>query len=362
MTAPSPEKSIRRNVTSAELRQLYQSIKSAETIGVFDAAEALGHDDVATALERLTDARARYERKHARALARNPEGQGTERERTKAHTRQQQVRRAMGQFDEYLAVLEKMVKIRRAVPQQVGDPVSVELASSLITSIPADHQRQLQALHGDNALQFLQSHYSTEPVTDFSLPAIYAVVSKGRWHLLQILTPQDGDQIALKNLQTRKDVVLARRALLLAAERGQLLRLRTLKKQSAESPRSHDDEIVLDESELIVLWSVVRDTGLLPNASEIPLIQKNEFRRRQFDRALKKMLIMQRGFNAAVRRKMQAFSQELALLEARKQTLPLREIEKRKLAIAREKRQIERAEGHFTKVMNCLHALDSRRS
>ena len=74
------------------------------------------------------------------------------------------------------------------------------------------------------------------------------------------------------------------------------------------------------------------------------------------------MLILRRSFDAAVRVKRSEFARELAMLEAQKQNLPLREIEKRKLKVAREKRLIERAEARFTKVMNGLHALDARRS
>ncbi len=353
---------------------LYQTIKSAETIGVFDAAEALGNNDVATACQKLTDAKARYERKHARSLARAPDQNSTSRDRLKAETRRRKVHESLAEIADCLAALEKTVKIRRAVPKPLSNPpATVRKRGSTRTKATVEISSQLldqfQGVMGcDDALTLLRSEYDLQDVessADIAANSVFVVASKGKWHLLRTPMQEDhGDTISLCNLLTRKCVSVSKEALVEAGGRKQAMRLR--RKDSRDEPVSRhtpvDDEIILDESELVVLWSVVRDTRLLTNAAEITLVQKNEFKRRQYDRALKKMLILRRSFDAAVRVKRSEFARELAMLQAQKQNLPLREIEKRKLKVAREKRLIERAEARFTKVMNGLHALDARRS
>lgn len=356
----------RRSVSKDELLELYQAIKSADTIGLYDAAEAIGNHDVATAYEKLEEAKTRYERRHARALAREANLNPVTREAEKAEARRRKVVEAVEKLNEYLVTLGKNVKIQRAVPASKPDLVALKRIQAAAAGAPPKQagvsnrvlDRFRRVAEDDSAVESLRPEYDAFPVgaaSDIVESVLLAVRSKGKWHLLRSAgKASDSDDVELHDVVTEKRVVLGKAALVRAGNKGHALRL--------EACRRLEDEVVLDESELNVLWAVVRDTKLLPNASEITLIKKNEFQRRQYDRTLKKMLLLQRSFNAAAQAKRNEFRRELAMLEEQKLTMSLREVEKRKLRISQETRLIERAETHFTKVMNCLHALDSRRS
>ena len=359
--APNPAARLRRSVTKDELLELYQSIKSADAIAVYDAAEALGHDDVATACEKLAEAKTRYERKHARALSRNRDGNASARMLEKSEARRKKVEDALQKLTDFHAALEKIVRIKRATPRPKSDGSNLaKLQASRPKELVCPSSELLQqcrAATKDVTLDLIKSEYEISPVSsvaDLSTNSLFLIRSKAKWHILRSSPEQQqGESITFFDFMTEKDVSVSNTSLLAGGKRGDVLRLQRLKSQ---------DQIVLDESELNVLWAVVRDTKLMPNASEITMIKKNEIRRKQYDRALAKMLLLQRSFNASASVRRGDFRRELAMLEEMKQRMSLREVEKRKLKISQETRLLERAESHFIKVMNSLHALNSRLS
>ena len=357
MNQPTPTPR-RRAVSAEEVLELYQRVKSSETIGLFDAAEALRRDDVATALTRLQDARTRYAKRYQRTI----HSGGTAPATGKARARSEKICQAHALLVELEEALARQVKIRRAVPQT---PHGESSARRRLVSFSKEFLTAFgEAASAEDRLEWVKGQFQLQPlVTECLQPhQTYLVNTKSGWHLLECIVAQEDGRYTFQDRTTQRAALLSSASLQRAAERGHAFELRHLPSRSPGPSPASDEQVVLDESELIVLWSVVRDTGLLPNASEITQVKKNEIRKRQFDRALQKMLLLQRSFLAASRAKRKAFARDLAYLDSQKQNLPLREIERRKLQIARETRLIERAEGHFTKVMNSLHALDSRRS
>ena len=362
----------KRKVTQAELLEFYSVIKSADTIGVFNAAKALDGGDVAAARDMLLAAKHQYERKHARVLARsatsNVAPHRTPKEVEKAEARKEKVQQVIKTFEEYLGVLERTVRIRRAVRRRPEDSLlDATRAAGRASALPGVVLQKFQSASGVAEEEaFLRSQFQARPVLsegDLVSNGLYAALSEGRWRLFQIVGKAPfGDSIPTRDAMSgRRANPISKPALLKAGSKERVLLLQE-KDAAKHDTRASSGEIVLDENEFNVLWAVVRDTGILPNAADITLVQKNEFRRAQYDRALKKMLILQRSFDAAARGKRQELDRELRYLEAQKRNLPLREVEKRKSKIAQIKRIVERAESHFLKVVNSLYALESRRA
>lgn len=373
----------KRVVTQSDLLAFYHSIKSAETIDVFNAAEALRDGDVARAHGLLETARNQYERKYRRTLASDPatsEGRvrSSAKQIEKAKARKERAQLAMETFDDFLRMLGRTVQIRRAVPKTLPEEHvpfpqtsrrenKTEQTESSAASLANAFVAEFRAAADPEAEErLIRREFVVEPVTadcDLMMDALYGVFAGGQWNLFRVTDPIS-DTVPIRNaLSGRTARPIPKAAVVKAGKNGGVLRL--VSRQPTTSSKSDDAEVnradvVLDENEFNVLWSIVRDTGLLSNASEITLVQKNEFRKGKYDKARKQMEFLHGSFGAASRTRRAALDRELRELEAKKRDLPLREVEKKKTSIARELRLIERAESHFLKVVNSVRALESR--
>jgi hypothetical protein len=386
--APPAAKSAvtRFSLRPGEIRDLYETARSLGGIGgapylnrLFDAETALASGMLDRVRQILTMTRQEFEKSHARLLRFRPdEGEGrgeSPKEQKRLLARKEQIEAVLAQFDECLAVSQRMADRAERTRAEVDRVESRPSASAEAPALPAGFRETFLAEESTDAqLQVVARHFEcarVETSSHIAPGSLYFLRTKRSGYLLRTSHEPAGDAVSMTDVLTGQSVrPQTLEALIEQGKKGKLFALATRKagtprNETSPAPAAQSSppdpleaqNALLDRQLFNVLMTSVRNSGLDVSTDLIVQIRDNEFRKGEFHDAFEKLNQLATRYEVAAARRKEELRRHDQWLASGQSGLSMREVEEAKLKNAQERTRLEHASHRFGLVVEPLRIL-----
>jgi hypothetical protein len=372
-------------VKQADLEELYLLVQGAPYANtLLDAQVALSQHDLAKTLELIQSARSRYRQSHWRTLRLDSdEASQAEPESRGAARQRQQLGRCqlvLAAFDDVIAVLEKMVRIRAGKAPAGTESRARGAATSAASCLPEQFRVEFETAHAQRAQMLtIRRHFfvcRVDADTDIAAGQLYYLQGKGHTYLIVVSGAESSGELvpitlalsgqAMQPLDRRKFVELGRK-----------LRLVRLVPRTAADVAGHEDmgEVwesswaqghetveaqehgILDRGTFSQLADAAHRSGLVPNADLIAHTRDREFRLKDYQKAFQVIEGLYGKFCAsATLREQRLRREDLDIASGKVRISPKQLMEKRARDTA-ENQLVDRARSKFLRVLEGLRVM-----
>ena len=368
-------------LTSADIRDLYETARSLSGLGgapylnrLFDAASAIDTGQLDRAEQILARTRQEYEKSHVRLLRFSSEEGGDrkkQREDTRLAAKRQQVEEVLGQFDAYLAIVERMIELaaRRSEDAQRSD-----LSRTLPNGFPQEFEAEQTP---DGQFAVVERHFAPRPVgsvNDLLPDSLYFLRTRASGYVLRTSADPPGEVVRMTDVLTGQVVrPQPSEALLQQAVKGKFFALARRKPvDTGEPPGEPDDRDdadaastdplearneLLDRQLFNVLMLAVKQSGLKISTDTIVQIRDNQFRKGEFHDAFEKLNQFSMRYEMLAARRKEQLRQHDQWLSSGQSGLSMREVELAKLRNANERTRLDHGSHRFGLVVEPLRIL-----
>jgi hypothetical protein len=371
-------------IKADDLQELYLLVQGAPYANtLLDAQVALSQHDLGKTLELIQSARERYRQSHWRTLRHegDPSTDAPPESRESARARQllRRCQLVLEAFDDVIATLERMVKLR-AGKAPAAVVAAAKAAARLAPPLPAAFRAEYETAHVRRAqLAAIQRHFVVRRVgseNDIERDQLYYLQGREQTYLIVVSASEPNDEnvaitLALSG-QAMKPLTKAR-----FVELGKKLRLVRLIPQADAGAidgenleelwanvLEPDHEVVeaqehglLDRGSFSQLQDAAQRSGLVPNSDLIGHTRDREFRLNDYPKAYQLIEGLYGKFcGAATAREQRLRREDLDIAAGKIQMSPKQLLEKRARDIA-DNQLIDRARRRFLRVLEGLRVM-----
>jgi hypothetical protein len=382
----SPRRPVTRfALRPADIRALYEAARALGGIGgapylnrLFDVEAALTSGRLDRVREILSMTRQEFEKSHTRILRYSPDGQPDSsqavKEQARLSARKEQVEDVLAQFDEYVAVSQRMsdraerdsVKAEPAVAPPVTRQEGVKLPDGFAAAYE-------NAQTTDGQFQVVEQYFecaAAQSHDDITRGGLYFLRTRACGYVLQIAAGASDDAVPLTDVLQEQSVRPQPLAALLdqgkkgklfmLTRRKQVLAKNVVRDDSTDAPAADPLEAqndLLDRQLFNVLMTAVRNSGQEISTELIVQVRDNEFRKGEYLDAFEKLNQLSTRYEVAAARRKEELRRHDQYLASGQSGLSLREIEEAKLRNAQERSRLEHASHRFGLVVEPLRIL-----
>lgn len=371
-------------IKQADLEELYLLVQGAPYANtLLDAQVALSQHDLTKTLELVRSGRSRYRQSHSRTLRQDGDEKEEAQQGSKDAARmRQQLRRCqlvLEAFDDIIAILEKMVKIR-AGKTPASAATAAHAATSAATCLPDQFRVEFEMAHARRAQALaIRRHFIVCRVaadTDIECDQLYYLQGIDQAYLIVVSSTElSEDEVPITlALSGRVMQPIARQKFL---ELGAKLRLvRLVPKTAADAAADEDigelwalsgeqchetveaqEHGILDRGSFSQLQDAAQRSGLVPNADVIAHTRDREFRLKDYQKAFQLIEGLFSKFCAsATLREQRLRREDLDIASGKIRISPKQLMEKRARDIA-ENQLVGRARARFLRVLEGLRVM-----